>query len=118
MLQQLLAECSVGARSELVQRAVRRKPLQLLGYEAGRLRRLIVLQQRVRIVVDELHLARIADQRRLVSGDRGSELTRLREYLPRHALDHRMRGRDLLKCGELGLCALEILGPEQRSNES
>ena len=42
----------------------------------------------------------------------------MREHLPRDTLDHRMRRRGLFELGELGLCALEILGPEQRGNES
>ena len=111
MLEQLLAQRSVGFCGHQMQRSVRRIALQLLRHKGRRLGGLLVLEQRLGIIVHKLHLCGITRERRLVTRNGGGQLTRLHQHLSGHALDHRMPG-GLVESGELGLRTLEVLGAQ------
>jgi hypothetical protein len=64
---------------------------------AGGLAQTAGLGERLRIVVDELHLARILRERRLEAVDGEVELAGFHQHVRGHRLDHRMRRRHLLE---------------------
>ena len=66
------------------------------------------LGQRLRVVVDQLQLVRIARQRGLETRDGEVELSRFHQHVAGHRLDHRVRRGDLLERGELGDAPAEI----------
>ena len=107
----------VRARRDLVQRSVVRKAEQLLLEERRGLGRAPGLDQRLRIVVDQLHLVRIAEERGLEALRRGVVLLGAHQHVARHRLDHRMRRRDRLEVRELGLGARQLLRAQQRRDE-
>src|SRR6185437_14343145 len=113
----LLVLRGVGARGEELQWAVVRKARELLLREARGVDVAARLEERIRIIVDELHLVRIARERRAETLDRGVDLARFQKDVAADGLDHRMLGRHLLELRELELRALVVAGAQQRRDE-
>ena len=113
MLEHFLAERGVGARRKLMQEAIAWIVLQLLCDEECRLIRLLVFQQRFRIVVHQLHLGGVARERPLIARDGRGKLSRLHEDLPRHGFDHGVLRRGSFQRRQLGLRTFEILRAQQ-----